>query len=61
MIYILVDWHYVDDNVLNNSYVDDGNDNEDDGNDDDDDDDQLFFSYSLLFNSPLQSFQVSIH
>ena len=30
-------------------------------NDDDDDDDQLIFSYALLFNSPLQSFQVSIH
>ena len=29
--------------------------------DDDDDDDQLIFSYALLFNSPLQSFQVSIH
>ena len=26
-----------------------------------DDDDQLIFSYALLFNSPLQSFQVSIH
>ena len=30
-------------------------------NDDEDDDDQLIFSYALLFNSPLQSFQVSIH
>ena len=39
-------------------YVDDGDDNDDD---DDDDDDQLIFSYSLLFNSSLQSLQVSIH
>ena len=38
---------------FNNSYVDDGDDN--------DDDDLLVFSYALLFNSPLQSFQVSIH
>ena len=54
----LIDWHYVDDSVFNNSYVDDGDDNDDD---DDDDDDQLIFSYSLLFNSSLQSLQVSIH
>ena len=38
---------------FNNSYVDDGDDN--------DDYDLLIFSYALLFNSPLQSFQVSIH
>ena len=32
-----------------------------DDDDDDDDDDQLIFSYALLFDWPLQSFQVSIH
>ena len=56
----MIDWHYVDDSVFNNSYVDDGDDNDDD-DDDDDDDDRLIFSYSLLFNSSLQSLLVSIH